>query len=732
MSIIRHRRSNVEGSVPAPSQLEGGEIAVNTHDGKMFFTRDKDGSITVREVGLAERTDNVLYVSKTGSDTENNGTTLAEAFATINQALSIATAKTTIFLKSGDHYLDNSAGGVDIPAFVAIVGDNLRTTSIYPTVATNDLFYVRNGSHVTGVTFRGYESPSAAISFNPDGSAGEIITSPYIQNCSSISGTGTGMRIDGNYASGLRSMVSDAYTNINFGGKGVHLLNRGYAQLVSMFTVSCEEGVLAESGGACSLTNSNCSFGTYGLRATGTSAPLYTATTTGFTRQTTSDVVLRDVTEKPKYGDAIKFDGITKYHTVNFATDLLVTEKINSISFPLTNNTSESDENASVVLQANKTFMAEKLIRYTEENYPSIEYNISKCKRDVGYIVDALSHDVLYGGNSATLNVAQAYFVGAVSQLPSEQVAATLASYQYLKTLISAVLQGNEPGQVTNGAYPQASEVLVIESLVDIIIDVIDEGTVDNLPALELLDFTNLDISDYSTILSEKASLQSDVVSYINSTYPTLVYDQAKCSRDVGLIVDAISKDLLIGTDYNSVYAGAAYQRASAELVLTEQQSVTVDAINYLGGLITSIDGLAGVEEVNASISLINEIITDGDTTTITLLESLDVDILDGTTLEFFQRSLIVASSITFEYIGTGTEIFYNTPRTGAFPIQTNEVVRDDNNAGQIYFTSTDQKGDFRIGEEFLINRDAGVVEGLAFDRSLFAVMTPFILAIEG
>ena len=91
-----------------------------------------------------------------------------------------------------------------------------------------------------------------------------------------------------------------------------------------------------------------------------------------------------------------------------------------------------------------------------------------------------------------------------------------------------------------------------------------------------------------------------------------------------------------------------------------------------------------------------------------------------------------MASSITFEYIGTGTEVFYNTPRTGAIPIQANEIVFDDDNAGQVYFTSTDHKGDFRIGSELLINRDAGIIEGVTFDRSLFAVLTPYILAIEG
>jgi hypothetical protein len=60
-----------------------------------------------------------------------------------------------------------------------------------------------------------------------------------------------------------------------------------------------------------------------------------------------------------------------------------------------------------------------------------------------------------------------------------------------------------------------------------------------------------------------------------------------------------------------------------------------------------------------------------------------------------------------------------------------NEIIQDDDGGGQVYFTSTDQRGDFRIGTELTINRQAGTIEGDAFDRSLFAVLTPYILALE-
>jgi hypothetical protein len=84
--------------------------------------------------------------------------------------------------------------------------------------------------------------------------------------------TGTGMRVDGTKAEGfLRSFVLDSYTQFNEGGRGIHILNNGYAQLVSIFTICCTEGLLAESGGQMSVNNSNCSFGLSGIVAKGKS-----------------------------------------------------------------------------------------------------------------------------------------------------------------------------------------------------------------------------------------------------------------------------------------------------------------------------------------------------------------------------------------------------------------------------------------------------------------------------
>lgn len=124
-----------------------------------------------------------------------------------------------------------------------------------------------------------------------------IYTSPYVQGCTSYSvpdglqlvdkcsidpvtgnlgngsnNAGTGMRIDGSLVDGdIRSMVLDSFTQVNQGGRGIVIKNHGYAQFVSIFTVATKEGVVVESGGSCSISTSNSTFGVSGLVARGKS-----------------------------------------------------------------------------------------------------------------------------------------------------------------------------------------------------------------------------------------------------------------------------------------------------------------------------------------------------------------------------------------------------------------------------------------------------------------------------
>ena len=91
--------------------------------------------------------------------------------------------------------------------------------------------------------------------------------------------------------------------------------------------------------------------------------------------------------------------------------------------------------------------------------------------------------------------------------------------------------------------------------------------------------------------------------------------------------------------------------------------------------------------------------------------------------------SRILTSSHSFEYVGTGTDINTSTPLQGAIPIKENEIVASD--GAQIPFTSTDQKGNFDIGEGIQIDQTTSTIRGRDFSRAIQAEVTPLILALR-
>ena len=176
----------------------------------------------------------------------------------------------------------------------------------------------------------------------------------------------------------------------------------------------------------------------------------------------------------------------------------------------------------------------------------------------------------------------------------------------------------------------------------------------------------------------------------LNSSYGSnwyqLDYKTAKCRRDVKLICINIAYDLISGSgvNYNSVYSGLSYYSRPGTYHIVQLEDNVTD------------------------YSLIP----------------------DGSIVNFYQRSYMSASGYLFEYVGAGTN-YSALPQVGRLdPNQPNEVNMLD--GGKVFFTSTDQNGDFRIGPGLVISQATGVLSGRTFQKSLFAEMTPFILAIEG
>ena len=150
---------------------------------------------------------------------------------------------------------------------------------------------------------------------------GPITQGPYVRNCTNFIPKSVGMRIDGFDAEpadkediGITgSMSVDSFTQFNQGGIGVSITNGAYAQLVSIFTICDQIAIYTESGGQCDLTNSNASFGTFGLFSKGvgdeTSKSIYRYT--GIAN--TESVIDSDVLVVSGLADQRPYDGQALY-----------------------------------------------------------------------------------------------------------------------------------------------------------------------------------------------------------------------------------------------------------------------------------------------------------------------------------------------------------------------------------------------------------------------------------
>jgi hypothetical protein len=112
----------------------------------------------------------------------------------------------------------------------------------------------------------------AVMSLDPIGNI--YLTSPYIQNCTSINKGACGVQVDGNlhlrpFPRSYKSMLANDFTQINEDGIGIHILGYGRVEAVSVFVYYCEKAVYAESGGFIRALNCSHAYGEKAVVASG-------------------------------------------------------------------------------------------------------------------------------------------------------------------------------------------------------------------------------------------------------------------------------------------------------------------------------------------------------------------------------------------------------------------------------------------------------------------------------
>tara|TARA_B100000683_G_scaffold265680_1_gene296964 strand:- start:867 stop:2729 length:1863 start_codon:yes stop_codon:yes gene_type:complete len=615
---IRIKRSAVPGKRPQVTDLQVGELALNTHDAELVTLRDRfaqTGIATeVVRIGAGATVTNIIYVTKDGND-NNTGLKLGDAKATIKSAVGIASTGDIIKISAGSYIEDNP---IALPPQLSLVGDSLREVSVVPNNADKDFFYLAPGNYLSEISFTGtLNSGKAVVAFNPD-----VIRystqSPYVSNCTNFITNSIGMKVDGNHAIGpFKSMVTDAYTQYNANGVGVSITNSGYAQIVSLFTINSDIGVYAGSGGQCDITNSNSSFGNFGLVSDGKGPRSYTGIITTASAAN-SDTFEVDLTVPTFNVSNFVYDNNTGLTTVTTSTphDFQVGMGVTLAGLVLSCSTGQ-------------------------KTYPD---------GDVGFVFDVKS---VPNSTSFTTNVGP-------STIPHTYVSGGTVKLDVVR--------------------PFDGQVVFVEELFNTI------GKI--------------------TVSSAGTGYNSNPVVTIGSP-----------SEEWGVAATAVA----------SVKNGKVDE---IEIVSSGRGYTTLPSITIASPDVGINTATATLELLPTYYSIIKSTPISNGISTITVNDNVPYAVGVGTTVPFFRQSRIIASSHSFEYIGTGVDLINSLPSRGGVPNQDNEV--DDRKGGLTIFTSTDQSGNFRIGDGVVINQSTGTISGDFYSKSLFSNITPFILALGG
>jgi hypothetical protein len=285
----------------------------------------------------------------------------------------------------------------------------------------------------------------------------------------------------------------DAYWKDDWRNFHIRASDDAFIQCVSVFAVGFFDHFLMESGGDMSITNSNSNFGNTSLHAVGFKGFAFNQDKGGYitdiipprvintaasnelkiqyytldilasndqdnhTRVYIGSDAATDPANRPAASVAgyrigakqdeklyVKLDIGTAYSTLEptgFTSYTASLETLNPSGIQINNRAQDAADR----VEDNKEFIQSEAYEYIIAKYPELLTNtnitISKCKRDIGYFVDAVVSDLRLGGNINTVQAAEGYFVGGSLAYINSELIETIDALDYVKNLSIAAMR---------------------------------------------------------------------------------------------------------------------------------------------------------------------------------------------------------------------------------------------------------------------------------------------------
>ena len=736
---IRIKRSAVAGKKPTDGQLQLGELAVNFYDGKIFLKQDTGGvgvSTRIVEVGAGSTTfaGKTLFVTENGND-DNTGLDDNNAKATIKAAVALASPGDTVKVFPGT-YTENNP--INLPDNVSVEGTELRRCLVAPQNTNTDLFYVSQGCHVTDLSFVGgpMTNGAAVIALRPlvgvssdrffdaariiranldfiaKEAVGYITSTDYKNPAITIDSINCADDVKDIYKAVCHDITrggnsksigaGKSYFDINgnldhivgFGATTIDVLNYsiGIARSCinnitwnggyqSTYTQVKDVSIQAEGGsydiGNCANVNSAitvCVGIVTGIIQNGIDGnPATTGFTTNFPGNSgaiNSGILTSSLS--PLQGTGIITKGPYIRNCTNFIQDS-IGAKIDGF------NADEGDKISTIGVQG--SFNVDS---YTQFNQGGIGVSVTNGAYCQLVSIFTICDDIaIYSGNGGQCDLTNSNSSFGTKGLVAEGIGDQTSKCNDRYT-----------GTVSSTATVSQNQIVV-------------SGVGNNRPydgqAL-YFDRKYFIVSDIKVTNGGSGYTSPPTVSIDAPTGPGVAIPaQATATVENGAVTVVTVRSG--GSQYTGVpnvtFSGGGGSSAAA--------TAEIDAIYY--DVLESTEPSAGI-------------------TTISLVQNLNNEVGVGLTAYFARQSFQIVSSHSFQYIGAGNTIETAYPSRGGVSIVDNEVITTD--GGQINYTSTDQSGNFRIGDGVVINQTTGTVSGNVYIKSLFTQVTPFILALGG
>jgi hypothetical protein len=277
--------------------------------------------------------------------------------------------------------------------------------------------------------------------------------------------------------------------------------------------------------------------------------------------------------------------------------------------------TSAGYDDTKAIALLNTQFIASEAAGWMAVNYPSYSLDVTRFKQHVIDCMEAAVYDLIYGGNSASRYKGLQLYTdsqngsntGDTEFLDGLLYASSLLTLNIIQNTAPLLTYGSVPQFIDGIAYPDAGTGGSGTLLGNSFSTIIEMAGGTEGPALIEPVLTGYDsaLRSARNIINLNAGAGAGIniaqltTDWLDTNYRGgFNYDEATCYRDVGLIIDAMSIDIITGGTYQSINAGKSYYRnASARAIaIGTQLTETLDAIRFVKTL-----AVQALEQTSAS-----------------------------------------------------------------------------------------------------------------------------------